>query len=186
MIFAVYELTGVGYMSGTAHRYFSITDSETNAKYVLLAIAYPTIAACLTDYFSLWKTRYFLTAAFPLQKPLVGLLVVALDLFVTVIVFAVAYGATLLLLYLTFPDFLESMNGAPPDILAVAPLLTSAWLWVYLIVAYLVRGLNMIPSVAAALAKIMDFDMHPVRTVGYVAAAASALTIGVSSLLFVG
>ena len=61
-------------------------------------------------------------------------------------------------------------------------LLTSAWLWVYLIVAYALRALSSMLKGSTTLSRVMDVDKHPVRTVGYFAAALSALIVGLYTL----
>ena len=62
-------------------------------------------------------------------------------------------------------------------------LLTSAWLWVYLIVAYGMRAMSQVPPLLNRLSKVLDFSGHPVRSIGYVAAAVSAIIVGVGTLL---
>jgi len=59
-------------------------------------------------------------------------------------------------------------------LLYLSALLTSAWLWVYLVVAHTMRLLRFVPSTLNHVSKVMDFQDHPVRTLGYVAAAVSA------------
>ena len=69
-----------------------------------------------------------------------------------------------------------------PLLYAVA-LLTSAWLWVYLIVAYGMRAVSHLPSWVKLLSKVTDFDNHPVRSIGYVTAAVSAVIVAIVTLV---
>jgi hypothetical protein len=77
----------------------------------------------------------------------------------------------------SFPH-LEDSEGGIERMLFLAPLLTSAWLWVYLVVAYGMRLASHLPSWLRPLSKVMDFEHHPVRTIGYVAATVSAAIVG--------
>jgi hypothetical protein len=61
----------------------------------------------------------------------------------------------------------------------LAPLFTSAWLWVYLIVAHGMRAPTYVPGSLKALSKVLDFEGHPVRTIGYVAASVSTALIAI-------
>jgi hypothetical protein len=65
----------------------------------------------------------------------------------------------------------------------LAPLLTSAWLWVYLVVAYGMRGVSRVPSWLKVMSKVIDFDNHPVRTIGYVAATVGAAIVAMVTLI---
>ena len=62
-------------------------------------------------------------------------------------------------------------------------MLTSAWLWVYLIAAYASRAINDMPQLIRVLSRFLDFDGHPAKAIGYVAAAASALIVGLLSII---
>lgn len=70
--------------------------------------------------------------------------------------------------------FSEFVNRQAMYLLA---LLTSAWLWVYMMVAAALRLLSYVPVVVRKLSKVMDMDEHPVRSIGYIAAALSALWV---------
>jgi hypothetical protein len=53
-------------------------------------------------------------------------------------------------------------------------LLTSAWLWVYIVAAQVLRTLRFVPRFFSWYSKIADLREHPVRAVGFVAAVLSA------------
>jgi hypothetical protein len=87
-------------------------------------------------------------------------------------------------IYLAFSSpHLENNTKAFTRVLLLAPLLTTAWLWVYLIVAYVMRAIIGFPSLLKLLSKVMDLENHPVRTVGYVAATVSAMIVGAFSVV---
>jgi hypothetical protein len=79
-------------------------------------------------------------------------------------------------------DFSSPKSFPMPFLYSVA-LLTSAWLWVYLIVAYGMRALSQLPSWLNLLSKVTDFENHPVRSIGYVAAGVSALIVAIATLV---
>lgn len=87
-------------------------------------------------------------------------------------------------IYLAFSwPRLENNQAGFVRVLLLAPLFTSAWLWVYLLVAYVMRALSHLPSSLRPLSKVMDFENHPVRTIGYVAATVSAAIVGIITLI---
>lgn len=62
-------------------------------------------------------------------------------------------------------------------------LLTSAWLWAYVISAPLLRAVTYVPAFLGFLSKIANLDEHPVKAIGFVAALASAGIVAVVNLL---
>src|ERR1043166_7177601 len=95
--------------------------------------------------------------------------------------------------YFTIRDILKLLYDAtfgfpgslivPVHLLYAAALLTSAWLWIYLIAAYTMRIISFLPILVRGLSNIMDFEEHPVRSLGYIAASCSAAVIGAITLL---
>jgi hypothetical protein len=147
--------------------------------------------ACIANYLSLWKTRITLTKIRFSQSGFLALAIVAGDFFATTVIFYFMYYAAAIVwqMYLDPEepmDFLGNLQllwsmlalGLFP-IWYLTALLTSAWLWVYLIVAYGMRSINYVPFLLRFLSKVQDFNEHPVRTIGYVAAAASAAIVAV-------
>jgi hypothetical protein len=166
------------------------------------AVALWTALAIVADYVSLWKTRILLTRSGLLGNALTAAIVVVADVFGTLVITLVFYCGTLFAGYLfgaanlqdvvrtatqtaliafSWPHIEDSARGLT-RLAYLAPLLTSAWLWAYLLVAYAMRAASYLPSWLRPLSKVMDFESHPVRTIGYVAAAVSALIVGISTL----
>ena len=171
------------------------------AVYLVLTVLW-TVSAIIADYFSLWKTRILLTRSSLLSNGLTAMVIVVVDAFAT-LVFAIAAGGLIVLIaYLggdrssnipelmllmtktafSWPHIASDQTGIG-RLMFLAPLFTSAWLWVYLLVAYAMRAASYLPSWLRPLSKFMDFESHPVRTIGYVAAAASALIVGIITLV---
>jgi hypothetical protein len=163
------------------------------ATFVML-VASGTIA----DFLSLWKTRYILTRVGAFSNGFAIFATVVGDFIATTIIFYVV-----LLFVLTSVAIAIEAIGEPSDFdrasftlmtlewgkrsltqaLYAVALLTSAWLWVYLIVAYGMRALSHLPSWLKLLSKLTDFDNHPVRSIGYVAAGVSAVIVAIATLL---
>jgi hypothetical protein len=165
-----------------------------------------TMLAVVADYLSLWKTRMLLTRSNLFDNGLTAMAIVVGDALATIIILlaliSVPYLAALWLadlpyqlrqmfideitdyihLAFSWPHLEDSLKGFK-RMLFLAPLFTSAWLWVYLIVAYGMRGLSRLPSWLRPLSKVMDFENHPVRTIGYVAATVSAAIVGMITLV---
>jgi|HubBroStandDraft_2_1064218.scaffolds.fasta_scaffold68489_1 hypothetical protein len=169
--------------------------------------------ACIADYFSLWKTRFFLTRKISFRSVSAAIAVVIVDFLTTClileIIWFIIFGSYWTAVKLLNPDLpwnellsvalfgpaVMLLYGAIVSItqgpqaeyigfwLYAAALLTSAWLWVYLIVAYGIRGLNLLLRRIEPLSNFMDFDNHPVRTIGYAAATISAAIVGIISLI---
>jgi hypothetical protein len=78
---------------------------------------------------------------------------------------------------------LSSSEHLFANALLLAALLTSAWLWVFLVVAYAIRAVSLVPRVLKPLSKVMDIENHPVRTIGYVSATLSSAVVLVLTML---
>jgi hypothetical protein len=161
-------------------------------RFLPLAIL-PLLSACIADYFSLWKTRFFLTRKALLNNPVTAIGVVLIDAVATL---AILYLAWILLLVaglviLAISDIDVSLvikgnlddHDQPNIYLLLATLFTSAWLWIYLIVLYGMRVVSFVPGGLAALSKVQDFEKHPIRTVGYVAATISAAVVAIGAFV---
>jgi hypothetical protein len=165
-------------------RHITIADFEWEPAAVFL-IALLITFICTIDYLCLWKTRVLLTKVPYLNRGLIALLLVLGDFISTILTF--------LLVWILFGITYDYLMGVGPQIiiddakynlhmftdsrvrlLYLSALLTSAWLWVYLVVAHTMRLLRFVPSTLNHVSKVMDFQDHPVRTLGYVAAAVSA------------
>jgi hypothetical protein len=189
-----------------AFGYFRYYRSEIGLAIYLFGSVLWTMLAIVADYLSLWKTRILLTRSNLLTGGFTAAAVVVGDAIATLLVGAVALEVFPLLGYLfvtetadnsetplqlakeiiTFafssPRIEDSKEGVT-RLLFLAPLFTSAWLWAYLVVAYAMRAANYLPSWLRPLSKVMDFESHPVRTIGYVAATVSALIVGIITLV---
>jgi hypothetical protein len=157
------------------------------------------VVGCIVNYLSLWKTRYLLTRREAFEKGSAALAIVAGDVVLPTVVFVVAYSVGMGVYYflLTRMSLLESINWwfhnsllflNPSDpggtgFLYLAALTTSAWLWIYLTVAYGMRAIGKAPVGLKVLSTVTDFDNHPVRSIGYVAATVSAAIAAIISLV---
>lgn len=149
--------------------------------------------ACITDYFSLWKTRYLLTRFNTISTRISALGLIFVDFIATsilyYILFAIAFTIIMAPISL-IPLFIyrhASLASLYREVVFFSPgritsffyylvaLLTSAWLWTYVLGAYAMRLLSFIPVVIRTLSKILDLNEHPVRSLGYVVAALSAM-----------
>jgi hypothetical protein len=152
----------------------------------------------IVDYFTLWKTRALLTKTRLLSNGLFAMAIVVGDVVITKVIALTILLAPLVTIALVDrdPDLVHALEQLAisafswprPGVLDyerlifLAPLFTSAWLWVYLIVAYAMRGINRFPAFLKLLSKVQDFEAHPVRTIGYVAATVSAIFVGIMTL----
>jgi hypothetical protein len=151
------------------------------------------IFAIFADYLSLWKTRTLLTRPNLLSSGPTGMAVVVGDALATIVIFlTIVIVPNYTVAFLThddvqIADLVAGMTDTIADsitrALLFAPLFTSAWLWVYLIVAYAMRLATHLPSWLRPLSKVMDFEHHPVRTIGYVAASVSAVIVGIMTVV---
>jgi hypothetical protein len=160
-----------------------------------------TMQTIVADYLSLWKTRILLTRSSLISNGLTAVIVVVGDAFATLVVtlafagivpliahllgantrYALQNWITMAFIAFSWPHIGDSLAGAR-RLMWLVPLFTSAWLWVYLLVAYAMRAANYLPLWLRPLSKVMDFESHPVRTIGYVAAAVGALIVGIITL----
>jgi hypothetical protein len=173
---------------------------------IIGVVVFWTIVTVVADYLSLWKTRMLLTRSTLFDNGLTAMAIVVGDALATIIVFLALISAVTLvpLLFLNLPydarqglgiqltnriyvafswPRLEDNQREFTIMLFLAPLFTSAWLWVYLIVAYGMRVLSHLPSWLRPLSRVMDFENHPVRTIGYVAATVSAAIVAIITLV---
>jgi hypothetical protein len=183
-----------------AHPYFT-------AITILIA---SVLSGCLVDYLSLWKTRLLLTRVKVLRNGFITAMIVVGDFAATTLIF-VAINVIAIFLWVMwytsglgsgfhYPnvhieqvmlgtwniisnEFLYPGTVFPLWLLYLAALLTSAWLWAYVVVAYGMRGLNLLPRWLKPLSKVMDFENHPVRSIGYIAAMFSAVITGIFAAL---
>jgi hypothetical protein len=179
-------------VSPELQRYEIYQDASADRLFAIQALGW-TAFAVFADYLSLWKTRALLTRTNLLSSGLAGIAVVIGDALATMIIFlTIVIGPGLTVVLLTYEDvqpkmiipwIADTMADGFQRALLLAPLFTSAWLWVYLIVAYAMRAATHLPSWLRPLSKVMDFEHHPVRTIGYVAATVSATIVGLITLV---
>jgi hypothetical protein len=161
-------------------------------RFLPLAIL-PFLSACFADYFSLWKTRFFLTRKALLNNPVTAIGVVLIDAVATLAILYLAWilllVADLVILAISDIDLTLVIEGKrdpgdqPNIYLLLATLFTSAWLWIYLIVLYGMRIVSYVPAGLMALSKVMDFEKHPMRTVGYIVAAICAVVVAIGAFV---
>jgi hypothetical protein len=162
--------------------------------------------ACMVDYLSLFKTRKILQNFSILSRYLRSPGVVFLDAATTMLIFSVSFiVAERIWLWLfhsdhslselfqafamiTLTSAYQSLNAAPPEtpfpviLLLGCAMMTSAWVWLYILTAASVRILGLAPKLMTVLPKIIDIDRHPVRSLGFLIASTSAGAVGVLSL----
>jgi len=157
------------------------------------------LIACSTDYLSLWKTRFLLTRTASFQNIFVVVLVLIGDVVATTVLYLLIGTAvwtiwgsyinrepiSFLSFIVEFKNLISGTFSPSPQTTPfyLAALLTSAWLWLYLVVAYAMRILSLVPYWAKLLSTVSDFDNHPVRTIGYVAATASAAIVAAAVII---
>lgn len=151
------------------------------------------LTACIADYLALWKTRFILTQLDPFENLFVVVLAVLADAGSTISLYILALVLNLMVVALYYGALDLSPAGikdyfilvlssdynifVPVKELVSAALFTSAWLWIFIIVAYFARALSSLPVLLRSLSTFMDFEQHPVRTLGYVAAGFTAITV---------
>jgi hypothetical protein len=158
----------------------------------------------VSDYLSLWKTRVFLTKIGTLSRYITLFGVVIIDLAATTLLYISSgiFVTTILEIgfdTLTWQLWIDNIEqvvtgvfGLNKGFLSDLPntfrnfylvsLLTSAWLWMYVATAILMRGLLFLPTAISGLSKIADLDEHPVRTIGFGAGLISAVVVGVGTM----
>ena len=162
--------------------------------------------ACIADYASLGKTRLLLTSRLLQGKGAAFLLlVVAADFVATTLCYLFVLSALVVLALLMsgrrgwneLPDiFLLWFKTLAGDVRQnwrsgasffelsyAAALLTSAWLWAYMVAAALWRAVASLPNVLRNLGKVVDMHEHPIRSLGFVASVISAGVVGLFSVL---
>jgi len=161
-------------------------------------VTFTIFAVCVTDYLSLWKTRIILTQFDVLRKRITVAGLLLLDYVGTTLLYLACWIPILVLLNKIVAgknlDAVASLTGFfygmfhdkffdPDRIFYFVALLTSAWLWVYVATFQVMRVLSYAPSFVKGLSRIADLDEHPVRTIGFVAAAFSAVVVGMLGAL---
>ena len=162
------------------------------------------VAASIFDFISLWVTRLVLYRAVRAGRWLGILAFFFLDLAATTLLFIMAVAASGFagrLVLLDFPRsigeflayFMDALVGVAAalfierntwiDCSYAVSLITSAWLWAYLLIAQFIRLLGYLPPVINGLAKVVDINEHPVRSIGTVIALISAGAVGLLHLL---
>jgi hypothetical protein len=168
-----------------------------DAGWLLRYVGIIVVFGCVADYLSLWKTRIVLTKVTFSQNALLQLAIVEGDFVATTIIYCVTYGIVMFVamvqegplrindntILFNFVCSIFAFDINSFYLLYLAGLLTSAWLWVYLIVAYGMRTAGRLPSALKLLSKIQGFEEHPVRTIGYVAAAASTVIVVILTVI---
>jgi hypothetical protein len=168
------------------------------SRYATAVFVMFVASGTIADFLSLWKTRYILTRVgafsngFAIFATVVGDFIATTVIFYVVLLFVLASVAIAIDAIGKPIDFhrgsfalmtLEWGKRPLTEAVYAVALLTSAWLWVYLIVAYGMRALSHLPSWLKLLSKVTDFDNHPVRSIGYVAAAVSGVIVAIATLL---
>jgi hypothetical protein len=160
------------------------------------------IVGCIADYLSLGKTRAVLTNIHGIARNWSKVAIVVVDALATVLIYMVVLALSVFVVgWLRSPatSLSEALGWAvrlimtPQDeqyhlvhpfrALLLVALLTSAWLWVYLIAAEGIRSVGLAQTYLKPISKILDFDNHPVRTIGYAAATVSALVVAIVSIV---
>jgi hypothetical protein len=180
--FLIVAIYAVSYVK---NRELLVDLASVEASFLVMSL----FSAIIADYLSLWKTRLILTKLNPLRNGLIACSIVAVDFVVTTIVFSITNVLALTVYYFIYFNLWGGVQGIgihdylidvawtaasaffPLGLLYLAALLTSAWLWIYLIVSY---GMRLFPRILAVLSRIQDLENHPVRTIGYAAATVSA------------
>ena len=179
------------------------TFESLNSTTILFASLF-LLTNIVSDYLSLWKTRVLLTKIGTLSRYITLFGVVIVDLAATTLLYISSgiFVTTILEIgfdTLTWQLWTENVEqvvtgvfGLNKGFLSDLPntfrsfylvsLLTSAWLWMYVATAILVRGLLFLPTAISGLSKIADLDEHPVRTIGFGAGLISAAIIGVGTM----
>jgi hypothetical protein len=195
LIFLVYVILGIRHPQ-------PIRTGNWLANFMVFIIFFAAslIPGSIADYFSLWKTRLLLTKTRLFRSAALSLVVLMVDFMATTIFFSVSYVAVSFCyaLYVANGDLwwyiflhpyrlIPILSGPelrePAWLLYLTALLTSAWLWVYVGVAYLLRFTSYVPRLLKLLGRFIDFENHPVRTIGYVAATVSASLVAIYTVI---
>jgi len=160
------------------------------------------IVGCIADYLSLGKTRAILTNMRGFARNWNMVTIVVVDAIATALIYIVVLTSSLMVvgwLRGDAPSLWEALRwvvrmiAIPQDdqynlahpfrALLLVALLTSAWLWVYLIAAQAIRTFGLLPTYLKPLSKVLDFENHPVRTIGYGAATVSAFVVAIITII---
>jgi hypothetical protein len=167
------------------------------------------ILACITDYFSLWKTRLLLKHFGTVTRYVSAFGLILVDAVATAILcvagFWVAeaiwywifvssnhsFGALWALLFsphqlvFVYEAFttLDPSSQFPVALMLLCAMATSAWIWLYILLAVITRLLRLMPAVMKVLPKIIDVDGHPVRSLGFIAAAVASGSVWLASFI---
>jgi hypothetical protein len=150
-------------------------------------IAVLILTTSITDYLSLWKTRYILTSVAGLRRRLTAIAVVIVDFILTSLLYVVGgiiqiiiLSAELIIiekisrldfsqlfegvigLFNIFMSILEPSQHTHLLIFYAVALWTSAWLWIYVLASQMMRTFSYIPIYLAIVSKVADLDKHPV------------------------
>ena len=164
-----------------------------STRFVQLAML-SIVVACITDYFSLWKTRILMTKTNLYARLSSTVFIVLADIVLTTLLFflfnIVGFAIWFHLVnprydalfagYVQIVYSFRTSKMVPVENLYFVSLLTSSWLWAYVLGT---SGARATPSVIKVLAQIQDFENHPVRTMGYLAATLCAT--GVATVLMI-
>jgi hypothetical protein len=173
-----------------------VVSSDAHFETYMIEDVLPLIfAACVTDYLSLWKTRALLTRFDIVRKRITVIGLLAVDFVGTTIIYMLCWFSTMQLVNrlesgswdtafdsLVWQFFYALGTGqlSKEDLWFYWPaLLTSAWLWMYVIVSQSLRILSFVPAFVSGLSKVADLDEHPVRTIGFLAACVSSVIVGI-------
>jgi hypothetical protein len=179
------------------HWYFGL---KTQAPLVAFEgwIIYSVLWTCALDYISLWKTRFFLTRAASFRNIIVVSFILMLDFVLTSMLWVIFYICNLVGYFLLGIDFehpdvvnldvssvvignikiFDFWMMLPLGLLYSAALLTSLWLWAFVIVSFGARFLRHVPRLLNSLSTIVDFQDHPVKALGYPVAIFCAAVVG--------
>jgi hypothetical protein len=160
------------------------------------------VSACLLDYLSLWKTRLFLTRLSAFKSTFASISLVSVDFIITSVLFGLLpclvmfelvslhYGVIETLTHSWIHLYDEVIPIQVPMTVAsfqsgyyLVALLTSVWLWTYVLASQAVRLLAYIPRFIGFLSKIADVKEHPVRVLGFVAGVLSAAVVILINIL---
>jgi hypothetical protein len=163
--------------------------------------------ACIVDFFSLWKTRLLLTNVLRLSRSISILGVVLVDAILTSAFFASCYVVSETLwewmfirtlhtfgtLYTSFADLnveimWRMLTASPPispfpiPLLWLCAMMTSAWLWLYILVGMAIRATQFFPRIFLPVSTFLDLDHHPMKILGLAAGVMAFMMVQFLSL----
>lgn len=188
-------------------------DLYVNGWIIIVSVIF---GAIVCDFFTLYKTRILLTKFHLLADAMGGILLIIIDGLATILILLLAaYLGSLAIDFalnnglIQEPAELRQLYGAEklPDptvreflqeiwfisypfpfyLLLISALCTSAWLWLYFIIALILKMIMAVPVSARWLNWVIDVDSHPARALGLISggvcAAVYALIVGVTKLV---